>query len=173
VWHQWYSWAGAFCACGALTNSIHRRSCYILGCSRLAVALRCTCFSFCGGAGSNGMIGKPLDENTRGSGNCRAIASSCRSRREWSAPRERTKSSHSAPRSQGFRIQITVTIRSCPLKIFESAADALQYLLIFVQTNGPEVVCQVVVRDVVVQHREVTFGAPAPAPRVTDKCTFG
>jgi hypothetical protein len=54
-----------------------------------------------------------------------------------------------------------------------SAADALPYLHIFEPTDGPEVLCQVVVRDVVVRHGEVTLDAPVPAPRVTDKRTFG
>jgi hypothetical protein len=54
-----------------------------------------------------------------------------------------------------------------------SVADAVPYLHIFVHTDGPEVVCQVVVRDVVVRHGEVTLDAPVPVPRVTDKRTFG
>src|SRR5437899_4795254 len=49
----------------------------------------------------------------------------------------------------------------------------LAYLYIFKTAEGPEVVCQVVVRDVVVRHREITLDAPVRAPRVADEYTLG
>src|SRR5438132_6731522 len=51
-------------------------------------------------------------------------------------------------------------------------ADALAYLHIFKRAERPEVVCQVVARDVIVRHREITLHAPVRAPRVADKHTL-
>ena len=48
-----------------------------------------------------------------------------------------------------------------------------QLLFLTNEKTKKEVVCQVVVRDVVVRHGEVTLDAPVPAPGVADKRTFG
>jgi len=52
-------------------------------------------------------------------------------------------------------------------------ADSFLYLHIFKSADCPEVVCEVVVRDVVVRHGEVAFDTPVHAPGVADEQTPG
>src|SRR6266481_3176494 len=47
------------------------------------------------------------------------------------------------------------------------------YLNIFKPADGPEVVCKVVVRDVIVRHREITLDTPVRPPGVTNEYTLG
>src|SRR5882757_2089883 len=47
------------------------------------------------------------------------------------------------------------------------------YLHIFKPAKGPEVVCKVVVRDVIVRHREITLDTPVRPPGVTNDYTLG
>src|SRR5262249_11253213 len=48
-------------------------------------------------------------------------------------------------------------------------ALTIKSLLVFKSPEGPEVVRKVVVRDVVVWHREITLDAPVRPPRVADE----
>ena len=47
------------------------------------------------------------------------------------------------------------------------------YLHTFKPAKGPEVVCKVVVRDVIVRHREITLDTPVRPPGVTNDYTLG
>jgi hypothetical protein len=51
-------------------------------------------------------------------------------------------------------------------------AGAIAYLHIFKSAEGPEVVREVIVRDVIVRHCEITVDTPVRAPGVADEHTL-